>query len=292
MIANAPSRSDIAAYYDARIDGRLKDFVEANPRIEAAIETLSTWAPAAPRRVLEIGCGIGASAWRMARAWPNAEVIGTDLSAASIDVARTCFKRSNLSYETGAAQEQLIRGTFDLVLLMDVYEHIPRADRPALHATLRDLLSDESRLIITVPGVLLQQHDRVRNPAGLQPVDESVTLADVMRLAEETRTRLLYYREIGVWEYGDYLHLVVGRHVELAPVAIRQHGWRRGSPARELVRRLLGPTGPPVHGRRAYFGPDLLDSVAPDAARRFAVSADERARQAARWWRRDAGSSS
>lgn len=292
MTANALSRADIAAYYDARIDGKLRDFVDANPRIEAAIETLSMWAPAAPRRVLEIGCGIGASAWRMARAWPSAEVIGTDLSAASIEVARTCFQRSNLEYESGAAQEQLIGGTFDLVVLMDVYEHIPRADRPALHAGLRDLLSDESRLVITVPGVLLQQHDRVRNPAGLQPVDEPVTPADVMRLAEETRTRLLYYREIGVWEYGDYLHLVLGRHEELAPVAIRQHGWRRRSPARALVRRLFGPAGPPMQGRRAYFGPDLLEPVAPDAAGRFAVSADERTRLAARWRRREAGSSS
>jgi 2-polyprenyl-3-methyl-5-hydroxy-6-metoxy-1,4-benzoquinol methylase len=121
---SAPDPDAVAAFYDARVRGKLDDFVRANPRIEAAIETLAEWAPARPRRVLEIGCGVGATSWRMARAWPDAEVLGLDLSPASIEAARACFRRPNLSYRAGRLEALALDGGFDLVLMMDVYEHV------------------------------------------------------------------------------------------------------------------------------------------------------------------------
>jgi trans-aconitate methyltransferase len=95
----------VKEFYDERVDGKIADFTDSNPRIEAAVETLAKWAPVKPKRILEIGCGIGATSWRMARAWPKAEVIAADVSPASIKVAQTCFKLPKLSYHEGLIKE-------------------------------------------------------------------------------------------------------------------------------------------------------------------------------------------
>jgi 2-polyprenyl-3-methyl-5-hydroxy-6-metoxy-1,4-benzoquinol methylase len=265
----------VAAFYDARVGGKLADFVNANPRIEAAVETLAEWAPTSPRRVLEIGCGVGATTWRMARAWPGAEVIGVDISAASIRAAQACFQRPNLAYRTGALADCALDGVFDLVLMMDVYEHIAPADRPALHAALETLLSPESRLLLMVPSPAHQTLLRDHKPEGLQPIDESIDVAQLLALASETGTRLLSCRDVGVWHYGDYVHAVLGRGETLQPVALRQ---TRGGPMQRLKALLGRPQ--PSDGLRDHLGFDVLGPRRA-AARRFRVSHGERRRIAA-----------
>ena len=55
----SPLLDHVKNYYDERIDEKIRDFTDFNPRIEAAVQALAEWAPAKPKRVLEIGCGIG-----------------------------------------------------------------------------------------------------------------------------------------------------------------------------------------------------------------------------------------
>jgi len=152
---STPTLESIQAYYDERIDGKIQDFTHANPRIEAAIQLVAEWAPPHPTRILEIGCGIGATSWRMARAWPQAEVIGADVSPASIEVAKTCFQRPNLSYRAALIKEGVLAGKFDLVVLMDIYEHIALEDRVPLHAAIRSLSSLGAAVIDDVLGLLV-----------------------------------------------------------------------------------------------------------------------------------------
>ena len=215
----------------------------------------------------------------MARAWPGAEVIGVDISAASIRAAQACFRRPNLAYRPGALPDCALDGVFDLVLMMDVYEHIAPADRPALHAALQTLLAAESRLLLMVPSPPHQDFLRAHQPEGLQPIDESIDVAQLLRLAGETDTRLLSYREVGVWRYGDYCHAVLGRGETLQPVALRQP---RGGPMQELKTRLKALLGRPRprDGLRDHLGFDVL-GPRRGVARRFQVSRGERRRIAA-----------
>jgi SAM-dependent methyltransferase len=276
-----PDQATVAAFYDARVGGKLADFVRANPRIEAAVETLAEWAPLSPNRVLEIGCGVGATAWRMARAWPNAEVIGLDLSPASIEAAQTCFRRPNLSFRTGRLEACGLEGVFDLVLMMDVYEHVAPAERAALHGALDRLLADESRCVLTVPSAAQQDYLRGHRPDGLQPIDETIGPTQILALAEATRMRLLSYRELGVWRYGDYLHAVLSRGENLRPVALRQA--RRGGVQRlkDLLKAILGRWAAPPALARNLLGVDAASPERAGIARRFRVSAAERRRLAA-----------
>lgn len=277
------TQAEVKNYYDARIDEKLSDFIHRLPRIEVAIETLADWAPSNPCRVLEIGCGVGATSWRMARAWPKAEVIGVDPSAASIEVAKTCFKLPNLFYHAGFLQELDFEQKFDLVVLMDVYEHIPASDRKALHASLKRLLSQKSRLILMMPTPAHQSFLRKHLPDGLQPVDEDIHPHQITMLADDVDARLLYYREVGVWHYGDYVHVVLGRCENLPAVAARQPKREGLAAVKELAKRFLGRAAPVVGGRRDYFGRDFLHPWVADPTSRFQVSTAERHRLAAAW---------
>lgn len=277
-----PSKAEVESYYDDRVEGKLRDFTDFNPRIEAAVETLAEWAPLNPRRVLEIGCGIGATSWRMARAWPKAEVIGSDISPISVDVARTCFQLPNLTYRVGRIEEGSLDGVFDLIVMMDVYEHVALQDRARLHRAIKSMLSDESRIVFSVPTPLLQQTMRVSSPQDLQPVDEDVTMGHIVQLAADTDTHVLYFRELGVWQYGDYAHFVLGRYTKLKAVALREFRPAGFAGYKHRIKRLLRPASL-AEAARDYLGMDLLRCRQRRPERAFYISAGERRRLAASW---------
>jgi SAM-dependent methyltransferase len=285
MTTTAPPLNDIQAYYDERIEGKIWDFTHCNPRIEAAIATLAEWAPSDPKRVLEIGCSIGATAWRMARAWPRAEVIGADLSAASIDVARTCFALPNLTFSNDVLTERSFSRSFDLIVMMDVYEHIALEERSSIHAVIRSLLSSEARVFLSFPTPALQHYGQSHQTAGLQPIDEDIYPKDILRLTEETDTQMLYYREVGIWHYGDYAHLVLGRFDVLTDVALRQPKPKGLQAIKPFVKNLLRKGQTAIEARYDYLGSDLLRLSSREMSRQFQVTARERRRLASAWRR-------
>jgi trans-aconitate methyltransferase len=280
-----PTLESIQAYYDERIDEKIRDFTHANPRIEAAVQLIAEWAPPKPARILEIGCGIGATAWRMARAWPHAEVVGADVSSVSIEVAKTCFRLPNLSYREVLIKEGFLQGKFDLVLLMDTYEHIALDDRGTLHAAIKSLLSDEARLVLTVPTPAALNYARTTNPSDLQPVDENVTPTDILVLAKETYTQLLYYKEVGIWQYGDYAHFVLGRYHTLSEVKLREYRPKGIAALKRHIKRVLGYAQTTSIGRRDYLGTDVLRPSPRQIDDRFRVTSGERRRLASAWRR-------
>lgn len=77
------------------------------------------------RRVLEYGCGTGRNIGYLCAAFPDAEVIGTDISADSLRVARASHPQQRFEVE----QESLELGRFDLIFVASVFHHIPPAVR-------------------------------------------------------------------------------------------------------------------------------------------------------------------
>lgn len=279
---SAPSKDTVKSYYDDRIEGKLRDFTGFNPRIEAAVRTLAEWAPRKPKRVLEIGCGIGATSWRMARAWPEAEVIGADVSPRSIEVARTCFKLPNLTYFEGFIEPGVITGKFDLIVLMDVYEHIAVQDRPVLHETIRELLADDSRVFVSVPTPAHLAYLRKNLPEEIQPVDEDVGPIEAHAIAQDTKSELLNYRQVGIWKYGDYAHFVFGRFASMSELDSRLLAGPKS--LKQQLKSIVKPSEPELPSN--YLGPDVHANAQLGQTGKFLVPNEERGMIADRWLRR------
>ena len=79
----------------------------------------------AKERVLDIGCGIGAVARDIAEE-AGAHVVGIDLSPANIARARQSYAHPRVDYRVGDALHDLPADRFDVVVLSNVLEHLPK----------------------------------------------------------------------------------------------------------------------------------------------------------------------
>ena len=92
------------------------------------LDWIASIAPLAGPRVLAVGCGGGILADAMARR--GAEVLGIDLVAKSVKVARLHALEAGtqgVSYRVAAAEELAAEapGSFDVVTCMEMLEHVP-----------------------------------------------------------------------------------------------------------------------------------------------------------------------
>ena len=103
--------------------------------VEAALERL----PSPPQRALDLGTGTGSVARLVASRFPEAEVVGVDISARMVDEARRRTNSPHVRYEVADAERLPYEdGSFDLVTLGNM---IP--------------FFDELERIVTVGGTLL-----------------------------------------------------------------------------------------------------------------------------------------
>lgn len=108
-------------------------------------------------RVLDIGCGPGSSAFVLARLFPDAEVIGVDLSPKMISRAR-CHHRQhfadleNLRFDVGDATALgFDDGAFDLCVGHSFLYLVP--DRPGVLTELRRVTAAGGRVALLEPNV-------------------------------------------------------------------------------------------------------------------------------------------
>ena len=81
------------------------------------------------KRILDFGCGAGASTVILARMFPNASIVGIDLDSKLIALAESrtrCFGLNHLTFHSSPSGKELPPelGTFDAVVLSAVFEHL------------------------------------------------------------------------------------------------------------------------------------------------------------------------
>lgn len=109
-------------------------------------------------RVLEIGCGTGTVSDLIAAAVDH--LIAIDIDAAFVDSARVALKgRRNVTVSQADATRDLPDGIFDVVVMLDVLEHI--ADDLAMLRALAVRLNASGRILLKVPALpaLLNSQD-------------------------------------------------------------------------------------------------------------------------------------
>jgi len=206
------NKESVVSYYDEHVKNKLKDYIKVNPRIEFAWKTITDNAPANPLRILEVGCGMGSISSRMSKRWPDAKVTGIDISTLSIQIAQKLFGSTKIDFRETILTPETFNEQFDLIIFMDVYEHIAVADRPAVHAALLKILRNKGRVILSVPTPHNLKWSLVNKPETMQPVDEHISFEVIGKLASDTGTEVMLYDIKSVWNTGDYAHIVLEKN--------------------------------------------------------------------------------
>jgi trans-aconitate methyltransferase len=96
--------------------------------------------------VLEVGCGEGQVTAQLAQRYPDARVVGSDLSPAIIAEARA--RHPELTFEVGSVYDaEHMAGAFDLVVACEVFEHL---EDPARALAMLSLTA-RRHLFVSVP---------------------------------------------------------------------------------------------------------------------------------------------
>ncbi|HPD13589.1 MAG TPA: methyltransferase domain-containing protein [Planctomycetota bacterium] len=121
-------------------------------------------------RALDVGCGSGVVAHFLAG--QGAEVDAVDANEGAIRFARARFERGNLRFHLTAANEMAFAdGSFDLIVCLEVIEHLPAAQVAALLGLLGRLLAAEGALLVSTPNgaSLWPVIERLMDLFGLSP---------------------------------------------------------------------------------------------------------------------------
>jgi 2-polyprenyl-3-methyl-5-hydroxy-6-metoxy-1,4-benzoquinol methylase len=193
---------------------------------EAKLREAERWIRPSPGDIiLDVGCGSGVLAWRLAQA-PGTHVIGIDANRAAISFASEQFRQPNLEYRLGLVDELgLAANSISKIAFIEVIEHIhPPQALEALKCFYR-ILEPGGRLVISTPnaGSLWPLIERTMDALRLAP-----HMADDQHVASYSRRSL---EALGV--RAD-LTPVTHRTINFAAPWLAMLSWR----AAEIICRL------------------------------------------------------
>lgn len=194
-----------------QFEGRLiKDYVLGNKRVIGAIKNLGQFIPKNSQKILDIGCGIGWSSYEFAKSFPNSQVNAIDLSPVLIETASKLFDdKKNLIFEAYDLIDGLPEDTFDVIVMIDVYEHIPLSERFEFHKSIKKNLNNRGRLILACPSKYHQAYLKENNPSGIQPIDEDIDFETIKKIAKDIDGEVIFFEYQNIWRSYDYLYAVI-----------------------------------------------------------------------------------
>jgi SAM-dependent methyltransferase len=221
-----PTRTEIEVYYKEFAGSvQLNDFRRVNLRHKAIKALCDDFVPDGSR-VLEVGCGVGIISRHLAR--KASRVLSLDISETGIRIAKAHadlpvneFLVLDVTEEGDRLREY---GLFDTILLADVIEHIPKAERPGLFQVIENVLAPDGVVLLTYPSPEYQEYLRCERPEALQVVDETIELGNLL---SETALQPLYYRLHDVWCRNQFVHLALGRRQTFVPDMLPSGLWAR-----------------------------------------------------------------
>ena len=234
---------------DARASGR--ELFESAAGMAAANNyadwTFSLFAPYVRGAVLEVGCGVGTFTKRLAAAPSVTSLLSIDISESAVSRCRASV--ADPAVDIRVADVRDVAGAFDLVVCMNVLEHI-EDDRAALSHML-GLLKPGGTLFLLVPSHQFlfssfdaeSGHYRRYNKPRVQALIREVASSGAITF------RQFYFNTIGAIGYWVVYKLLRKAPLEDAGAEI---GW---------FDRVVVPVQRRFEGRRMPFGISLVSII-------------------------------
>jgi len=164
--------------------------------------------------LIDIGCGDGRFLREVAKRYPNAKLLGVDISERAIRLAKAM--NPDLNYKTINIIKESLTDRFDLATSIEVLEHIlPSQVEPIIEA-IANVLNDNGWLILTVPHVNKPVQDKHYQHFSSKQFRELIVpyFRNIVFIPIDVKTKVMaiMQRLIG----GEGNHFVVTNHVLLS----------------------------------------------------------------------------
>lgn len=128
-----------------------------------------------PKKILEIGCGTGETLSFLKQLCPKAQLNGIDISPLAVEYTK--IRNHFNAYQANAVKLPFKENSFDLVLFLDVLEHI-KNDQKAVNEAIR-VLKNKGWVILTCPSLkfIWSHHDKILNHERRYNIKEVKDLA-------------------------------------------------------------------------------------------------------------------
>jgi SAM-dependent methyltransferase len=109
-----------------------------------------SWLPDNPKRILDLGCNVGALLKNLTLWYPDAQIFGVDINAKALEKARVLVPNADIRL-SGGESLPFEDDTFDLVTSFEVLEHVPESLRRVVFSEVERILRPGGTFVISVP---------------------------------------------------------------------------------------------------------------------------------------------
>lgn len=171
--------------------------------------------------ILEIGCGAGIVTRHLLSY--ATKLLALDISDKNIEIARKYVKSDRVKFYVADVLidklEFMHEQKFDLVLMADVIEHIPKESHSRLFEIIENSLKDNGTFILSYPTPEYQQYLMTHKPEALQIIDQKLEL---MELISKIKLKPYYFSVQNIWSENQYIHLVLKKNIFYSDIDVKE----------------------------------------------------------------------
>ena len=181
----AVQSKDVSAYYDKLWDEyEHKKLSKPNSRHRTIFKNLKKAGLKSNSTVLEIGCGIGSVSGLIINYLTAGFFTGADISSQTIEFLQKKYSdREKTDFVVTDMIDFTYGKKFDFIIFPDVLEHIPIEVHPKIFSTLKELMHQNSVILINNPEPLALEWIRENRKDLLQIIDQPLHVDHFAKLA-------------------------------------------------------------------------------------------------------------
>lgn len=212
--------NDISAFYDEYSEKQ--QIMWHNERHYFLLELIKKTGLKNNFSILEIGCGIGAMTSLIAPLIKNGEIIASDISKKSIDLARkNCKSFKNIEFIIAdSTNYNYPNKKYNFILLFDVLEHIQITEQESLLKTISSLMDDDTILLINVPAYYAHVYEKEHLPHLMQVIENPIKINTLLPLLEKQNLDLQCFNTYGLWQKDEYQYYIIKKQKTFTPIKL------------------------------------------------------------------------
>ncbi|MEQ8478578.1 class I SAM-dependent methyltransferase [Fulvivirga sp.] len=196
--------SEVSKFYDKFSEKQAKSGI--HKRHLLILEWLKKFGLQKTHSILEIGCGVGTVTSLIADYAARGKIVANDISELNIEKCKSALKNyTNISYLLGDISEQKLTEKFDVIVLPDVLEHIPKEAHMNLFKALHRVLHDNGFIAIHIPCPYYLQWVIENRPEELQIIDQPLHSDFLGNIFYQNGFYVVHMQSYSIWnDKPDY----------------------------------------------------------------------------------------